>query len=72
MENESDANIQNNAENIDNLEEAIESSIMSKVKNFFDLHKKLKYEQLNDFLDSISLSDVFWFLMKRKLLFGQF
>jgi hypothetical protein len=43
----------------ENIEETIEQSIMTKVKNFFDLYKKLNYDYLYDFLDSISLAEVF-------------
>ena len=43
----------------DSYEETIEDAIMSKVKQFFDLNKKLKHSQLNIFLHSINLSDVF-------------
>jgi hypothetical protein len=41
------------------IDEVIEQSILSKVKNYFDLNKKLNINKLNDFLDSINLADVF-------------
>ena len=47
-----------NNKNTEN-EETIEQSILSKVKNYFDLHKNLRYEDLNNFLDSINLAEVF-------------
>jgi len=46
-------------DNVESYEDAIEEAIMSKVKKFFDLHKLLRQNELNDFLESINLSDVF-------------
>jgi hypothetical protein len=46
-------------DNKESIDEVIEQSILSKVKNYFNLNKKLNIIQLNDFLDSINLADVF-------------
>ena len=51
---------ENKSEDIaDSIDDTIEVAIMSKVKLFFDLNKKLRKSQLNIFLESINLSDVF-------------